>query len=100
MSECKQCGKALDNPRASFCSDAHRMAFNRSQPEQVDPNKPDPNTQPEQAGIPLPGDPGYKGVCMQHGGIAPFSCTPRAWAINPARKRMTRAQQKFAYAKS
>ena len=41
---CKQCNQELTNPRAKFCSDRCRMAWKRSQPEQIDPNK-----QPEQS---------------------------------------------------
>ena len=48
VSLCRHCNTPLTNPRARFCSDAHRMAYNRStrtrQPEQNDPN-----TQPEHA---------------------------------------------------
>lgn len=45
MTKCKNCGKALKNPKAKYCSDKCRMAYNRK-PEQSganNPNKDNPN---------------------------------------------------------
>lgn len=42
------------------------------------------------SGIPLPGDPGYKGVCRQVDG---------PWQLDPNRKRMSREDQRTRYAR-
>lgn len=57
---CMECGKNLDNPKARFCTDAHRMKFKRwgeregitrtlisEKPEQTD----NPNIKPEQTSV-------------------------------------------------
>lgn len=46
MPKCLFCGKTLTNPKAKFCSDAHRMAYRRKLkkpehlPEQKSPEQP------------------------------------------------------------
>lgn len=54
--KCLMCPKDLTNPKAKFCSDAHRMAYKRGAktrtevmvPVKVNPNIINPNKKPEQ----------------------------------------------------
>ena len=41
-------------------------------------------------GIPLPGDPGYQGCCVQVDG---------KWQLDPDRKRLTRPEERMRYAR-
>ena len=48
------------------------------------------------SGIPLPGDPGYEGVCVQlQGGTVQ---TDGKWVLDPDRKRLTRAEMQKRHA--
>ena len=50
----------------------------------------------QDSGIPLPGDPGYKGVCVQlQGGTVQ---TDGKWVLDPNRKRLTHAEERMRYA--
>ncbi len=72
--ECKQCGIELNNPRALYCGDKCRMQYKRRRPEQIDPNRSQPEHEqiksPEQVDNPLGGvlyDDLYRAVCCYPG---------------------------------